>query len=677
MEIKKKLFPFFFTLLIFFLKKVPVDKVAEKESIEVLESLLKSGEKEKVKVGLERVGDLCRMEQNRSVLGDAGLVELVCSAYKEYGGEDSEVVQWCARAFANFTFDHDENRRRIVKEEMLPLILHSIHSSQDHILLRNCAGCVANLSSQTPSIQEKVRELGGIETLLKLLEKGEHFENETLLCLTLRALTNLSDDPLNVVSMLNSKALQTLVQLFHEKQSESVFNELNTCLSSLVATPLACSLLLDLNFVEKTLQTATKLLSEKKEKGEGDKGGGENEERENEMWKSAFQVLVLLCEKETLRNLFPKKGKLEFLFQNLKNEDLEILIREQIAVCISRLSLDDECIQQLFPKVDFFIQNSQKKTSSTCLLPANSLEANAPPTAEEGVRIGCLMVVGNCARSDEHCKELMLKQNILHFLKPLIVENETSASTQIQHLSIGALLNLSLPIWNREEIVKEGLLKLLLQVVQQKERKNAHVLFGTVLTLKRLCSAEIHSEIRKKLVFEENAIPILLQIKEGLAMSEHERIWLEVGRLLCLLLRSDKEIFAQVLKEGAFMECATCLLQSNWVVLNAEAISAFHHISCSCDEKVVCELFDKQDFIELLLSKVSSPKDSTFALVCLSFLNSLLSFKTFQEKYSRNFKTWLEKMISQLQENLNPKDKEEHAKAIFHAKELLQHPSLQ
>ena len=89
--------------------------------------------------------------------------------------------------------------------------------------------------------------------------------------------------------------------------------------------------------------------------------------------------------------------------------------------------------------------------------------------------MACLMVVGNCARKDENCDELIEKYNLLSFLKDLVLEEE---STQIQHLAIGALNNLSIPLANRSKIVKFGFLAHLLTVVQQKEKRNAHVLFG-------------------------------------------------------------------------------------------------------------------------------------------------------------------------------------------------------
>jgi hypothetical protein len=111
----------------------------------------------------------------------------------------------------------------------------------------------------------------------------------------------------------------------------------------------------------------------------------------------------------------------------------------------------------LYEDIDFFIKSSLKGAAS------------------EGIRVACLMVVGNCARKDENCNELIEKYQILSFLKDLVLEEE---ATQIQHLAIGALNNLSIPFANRSNIVKHGFLAHLLTVIQQKEKRNAHVLFG-------------------------------------------------------------------------------------------------------------------------------------------------------------------------------------------------------
>lgn len=91
------------------------------------------------------------MEENRTPIGESGLIELMAKPLKndkQSEQEKEELIQWCARAFANLSFDHEENRKVILNQEVLPILIDSLSSKNDTVL-RNCAGCIANLSSQT------------------------------------------------------------------------------------------------------------------------------------------------------------------------------------------------------------------------------------------------------------------------------------------------------------------------------------------------------------------------------------------------------------------------------------------------------------------------------------------------------------------------------------------------
>ena len=53
-------------------------------------------------------------------------------------------------------------------------------------------------------------------------------------------------------------------------------------------------------------------------------------------------------------------------------------------------------------------------------------------------------------------------------------------------------------------------------------------------------------------------------------MSEHARIWFEVGRFLSLLIRSSDEIMESVLKHEDSVDCLFSLVEAEWAVLNTE-----------------------------------------------------------------------------------------------------------
>eukprot|EP01091_Cochliopodium_minus_P000020 TRINITY_DN1001_c0_g1_i1.p1 TRINITY_DN1001_c0_g1~~TRINITY_DN1001_c0_g1_i1.p1 ORF type:complete len:635 (-),score=219.58 TRINITY_DN1001_c0_g1_i1:74-1978(-) len=609
----------------------PAEKKIENNGLETLKELLNNEQGEVVRLSIERIGDLCRMEENRSVVGQSGVIELMSQQLlneKKSKEEKDELLQWIARAFANLSFDHDENRKRISELNMLPLLISGLEAKNNDNLVRNCSGCIANLSSQTEAIQQKVRELGGIEKLVSVLSN----QNDMVLGLTLRAICNLSDDVENRKEVWKSEGLEKIINILKVNENENVLSECITTLSALSTDDFLCIKMIEHKIVDVIIE---KISSEDKDLVERNK--------------SIVQLLVSFSEKDFVADHFLKLGVLDLFVEKMRDEHLFVEIKEQFSKCVSLMALNDKCVEKLYESIDFFIKNTKKDVN------------------EEGIRVASLMVVGNCARKDENCKDLIEKYEILNFLKDLVLEEGAS---QIQHLAIGALNNLSIPLDNRKTIVKSGYLAYLLQVIQQKEKRNAHVLFGAVITLKRICSHEKDAEFRKQFVFEEKGVEILMTIKEGLAMSEHARIWFEVGRFLSILIRSDEDIMLSVLKHEDSVDCLFSLVEAEWSVLNTEGFAALVKICKSSDNNEVGKLINKEEYIDKVISKLNDPKDPNVELQGVMFLESLVVHPHFHQ-YLPKIKSAFQQMISQIKLKYTETEIQPHLTAIAYSQKLL------
>jgi len=155
---------------------------------------------------------------------------------------------------------------------------------------------------------------------------------------------------------------------------------------------------------------------------------------------------------------------------------------------IANLSLDDSTTITFFQYFDWVL--SSANTDDAELLGS------------------CLMILGNLARSDEHCTKMMNSQELV----PLLLKSLHNKDLRNVHLSVGALHNLSIPVQNKVPLMKAGILPLLVEILKNKEQPNPLIQYSIAGTLKSL--VVVGDEMTTEFV-KEGGLAILVQLANG------------------------------------------------------------------------------------------------------------------------------------------------------------------
>ena len=107
---------------------------------------------------------------------------------------------------------------------------------------------------------------------------------------------------------------------------------------------------------------------------------------------------------------------------------------------------------------------------------------------------------------------------------------------RIQHLALGALRNISIPIENKQAVIdEEGLVETILKCVS--ESNNAHVLYNAVLLLKILANGG--QSFVSKILNSSNCLSEIETLLKKPLQDGQERIHYEAARFLVQLLSTD------------------------------------------------------------------------------------------------------------------------------------------
>lgn len=143
------------------------------EMLETLLEVVKSDELDRAAKGTKLVAEFAKNADNRTVLGEGGLIEACCALIVR-AGLHSVLIQ-AARAIGNMCFDHSENRRRVMQcngAEALASVVTRTATCTDEgtaAFAMAGAGAVLNAATDSPELAASLVAEGVIENLLWLL----------------------------------------------------------------------------------------------------------------------------------------------------------------------------------------------------------------------------------------------------------------------------------------------------------------------------------------------------------------------------------------------------------------------------------------------------------------------------------------------------------------------------
>lgn len=142
----------------------------------------------------------------------------------------------------------------------------------------------------------------------------------------------------------------------------------------------------------------------------------------------------------------------------------------------------------------------------------------------DDLQICSALALGNMARNDSHCVELVAKHNIVPALVQILRENN---DYKVQHAVVGILKNLAVPAANKRILGKEGIIEITAPLLDIDTVKPLQ--FGVVGVIKHLCVSNVSNSVR------------LVGVEKSTEQTP-------LTRLLALLIRTDE---VPVRSEGA------------------------------------------------------------------------------------------------------------------------------
>ncbi|KAG2178013.1 hypothetical protein INT43_003266 [Umbelopsis isabellina] len=364
-----------------------------------------------------RLAELCanaaRDERTRSPLGSAGVIQAITDIMNKTEDKRPTYNTQALRSLGNLCFDHDENRKLVVKK----------------------------------AIQDQVCECNGVAALVELIDPAQMNHGEAVMVTVATKLLTILHE--------NEKAIQQIVECDGVARLENMIrycwtvDKLETLdLLEYLAETLQQLLLENATAQDQagSSQGFTTLL-DIIEHGELPHGADEEEE---EQFATILKSLVKAVVGVSLSGIYQPGGPI-LLDANL-----------------DRLYKNSSILNRYLKWID---SENEKVTSDMQTCAALSL--------------------GNLARTDEHCIELVQQH---HVEVPLLKLLQDSEDLRVQHAVVSILKNLSLPKQNKQNIAAAGTINIVAHYLDSSKDMLKPIQFAVIGILKLLAAGDANWE---------------------------------------------------------------------------------------------------------------------------------------------------------------------------------------
>eukprot|EP01121_Diplochlamys_sp_Union-15-3_P010442 TRINITY_DN2931_c0_g1_i1.p1 TRINITY_DN2931_c0_g1~~TRINITY_DN2931_c0_g1_i1.p1 ORF type:complete len:654 (-),score=120.24 TRINITY_DN2931_c0_g1_i1:85-2013(-) len=473
---------------------------------------------------LEVLGDEARKESMRNKIIAA--FPSFESIVRHLSSNVQDLKRLSLRLLGNLCFNNKVSREKAEAANAFVHIVEALNTSDNPSVLRVAAGCIANISSETPSACEAFGEKGCILQLLPLVKKTKN-EHPEVAGMCLRALHNLcSNSEQNRTQLINAEAYSMFLSLLHETdQDEGVLCEVISCIGVICETKT-----LALDFIEKH-KGLNLLVNIAK--------SCEDEEVQSE----AFELLSSFSENESLRITFHDFGIIHEIESFVFGSDFPSKTVQLAAKTYANLSLNEKIVETMYQKLNLILN----------MLNHKDIE----------VQSSAAMIFGNLARTDRHCLNLADKKVIDSLIDIL---KDEARDMRVKHLATGALRNLSIPMANKEIFLKLGSMKHLISIF---DCKNGPTIFNAVAIIKSLLSG---GDVYVQHLVDLGGLEPIIQMVNN----EHDHVIYESSRVVAIIA-SRKAYRSRIIEKGG---CASLvkLISSKFPILHKEGVTAIYDL---------------------------------------------------------------------------------------------------
>ncbi|XP_077999749.1 rap1 GTPase-GDP dissociation stimulator 1-like [Glandiceps talaboti] len=456
------------------------------------------------------VAEMTKTESVRMPCVNAGLIPPLVNIMTH---QDSEVVLQTCRALGNICFDNDEARAIIDQsgglEKLMDLIKNRCLSgdvnSENQKLRVVCCGHLLNLTNSNEGIHSKVFSLGAVSALEDFLTK---YSDDVPLCeMVLLCIDSLLETESGRMKFSCSEIVQILVKLLEQQDDGEIHEAILEIISVLAEN--------DLVKVNLTKFHLAEILAKLMKTHRGYQANFTHTSRRSSeafsLEKAATDIIVLILTEDESMNI---------LFNNGKGE----LLQEVLSSWLQSSSM-------------------QRKISGA-------------------------LVIGNFARSDEHCIKLV-ECGVLKPFQELLQEhtNPGDVDMKLQHGILSAFRNLAISSVNKPIMVQAGIVDTVLLIIHS---EMAPVQFKMLATVRMLVDGQADAAV--KVGGNELLIKRIIELCD---VPDHAGVSGEANRLLAALIKnSGSSIVMKTIVKAGGLPCLVSMATSEYPLMQNEALVA-------------------------------------------------------------------------------------------------------
>ncbi|XP_070544424.1 rap1 GTPase-GDP dissociation stimulator 1-B-like isoform X2 [Ptychodera flava] len=506
------------------------------------------------------VAEMTKAESIRMPCVNAGLIPPLVNIMNH---QVTEVVLQTSRALGNICFDNDEARAIIDQsgglEKLMDLIknrcLSNDANSENQKLRVVCFGHLLNLTNSNEGIHNKVFSLGAVAALEDFLTK---YADDTSLCeMVLLCIDSLLETESGRMKFACSGIVEILVKLL-EQQDDGEIHEAILDIFAVLA--------------------------------------------ENDLIKVNLTKYHLV---EILARLMNTHRGYQANFTHTSRRSSEAFSLEKAATDIIVLILtEDESMKLIFNHGE----GELLKEVMSSWLQSQSIQR----------KISGALVIGNFARSDEHCIKLV-ECGVLTPLQELLQQhtNPGDIDMKLQHAILSSFRNLAIPAVNKPIMLQSGVLDTVLLIIQT---EMAPVQFKLLATIRMLVDGQAASAA----VQVGGSEALVKRITELCEVPDHAGVAGEANRLLAALVKNSgsSSVMTTVVKSGG-LPYLVAMATSEYPIMQTEALVAIALIASTTLENTESD-FKKSSLLRVLHQLLTSAETQPEVMVNVLTVTELL-----------------------------------------------------
>ncbi|KAI8079536.1 armadillo-type protein [Gilbertella persicaria] len=492
------------------------------EPVNCLNNLLNQQEKtwESGTTACKALADALRTASLRTPLGEAGIIESLSNLLKSASGNQPEFQIQALRVLGNLCFDHEANRKHVKAAGIVSLVASYLNSQRPD-LIRTICGFYLNSSMDYASIQNEIAECGAAKSLVDLIQPDK--EDDGSITMALKIIDNLVAEENARKIIATPLTVKTyIIMIEHLYKSEDYIDDLDN-LENLTDT-----------------------------------------------------LLQLIMDDDNLQNEIINLNSLDMLLDLLENSEIELEdkqdkekleeIRKTINKIVVYATSTDSKMQELY--------NNQHVLSRFLSM----------ATSKSEVAHQCAVyALGNLARSDQNCTELVEKYNLSKTLLDLYQNTENAT---FQYAISGCLKHLCLPMHNKSIIGTEGCIRILSPTLEESKDMLKRNQFLTIGIIKLLCTGNY--ENCKRVIQENNTLSLVTsfirRVDDVAAKSEATRILTNLIKIVWVQA-DNTELKSKVIEAHIIEPIIELIQTSTFPILKNDGIMALTLIFSDVDSK--------------------------------------------------------------------------------------------